>query len=112
MTARDHRPTSILVVEDDDEIAEPLIFGLTSEGFKVHHAVDGLQALELARAAQPDLILLDIMLPGLDGFGFCRTLRAPGGTGPSLLPAAATLTMLCATAYLSTATDFRQGKIW
>jgi DNA-binding response OmpR family regulator len=76
MTTRSERPTSILVVEDDDEIAEPLVFGLTGEGFQVLHASDGAQALELARTAQPDLVLLDIMLPGLDGYGLCRALRA------------------------------------
>jgi DNA-binding response OmpR family regulator len=76
MTARADRSSSILVVEDDEEIAEPLIFGLSGEGFRVLHAADGLQALELARLERPDLILLDIMLPGLDGFGLCRTLRA------------------------------------
>jgi DNA-binding response OmpR family regulator len=69
------KPTKILLVEDDERIAEPLIFGLRKEGFQVLHASDGLQGLKLARGEHPDLILLDVMLPGLDGFALCRTLR-------------------------------------
>lgn len=68
-------PTTILLVEDDEIIAEPLIFGLQDEGFRVFHATDGRQGLELARAKQPALILLDVMLPGMDGFAVCRALR-------------------------------------
>ena len=67
---------TLLVVEDDDNIAEPLLFGLQSEGFGVLHAADGLTGLDLARRQQPDLVILDVMLPGLDGFAVCRTLRA------------------------------------
>ena len=69
------RPTRILLVEDDEEIAEPLLFGLRKEGCEVLHAADGSQGLALARSAQPDLILLDVMLPGIDGFRLCRLLR-------------------------------------
>jgi len=69
------KPTTILLVEDDENIAEPLIFGLQGEGFRVVHASDGHQGLKLARAEGPDLILLDVMLPGMDGFAVCRTLR-------------------------------------
>jgi len=67
--------TTILLVEDDESIAEPLVFGLQNEGFRVLHAIDGHEGLELARAEQPDLILLDVMLPRMDGFAVCRTLR-------------------------------------
>ncbi len=69
------KPTTILLVEDDQSIAEPLIFGLEDEGFQVLHAADGHQSLELARAESPDLVLLDVMLPGMDGFTVCRMLR-------------------------------------
>jgi DNA-binding response OmpR family regulator len=69
------RPTRILLVEDDVEIAEPLIFGLQQEGCEVLHTVDGSQGLALARGGQPDLVLLDVMLPGIDGFRLCRLLR-------------------------------------
>lgn len=65
----------ILIIEDDQDIAEPLQFGLEKEGFKVLHAPDGERGLELARTAHPDIVLLDIMLPGVDGFSVLRTLR-------------------------------------
>lgn len=68
-------PTTILLVEDDEIIAEPLIFGLQDEGFRVLHAVDGHAGLEQARSEQPALILLDVMLPKMDGFAVLRTLR-------------------------------------
>ncbi len=69
------KPTTILLVEDDESIAEPLLFGLRNEGFRVLHAVDGHQGLKMARAEEPDLVLLDVMLPKMDGFAVCRTLR-------------------------------------
>jgi DNA-binding response OmpR family regulator len=67
--------TTILLVEDDESIAEPLIFGLQNEGYQVIHVTDGTQGLAVARSSQPDMILLDVMLPGMDGFTVCRTLR-------------------------------------
>lgn len=66
---------TILLVEDDESIAEPLLFGLRNEGYLVHHAIQGAQGLEMARALQPDLVLLDVMLPGMDGYAICRILR-------------------------------------
>ncbi len=66
---------TILLIEDDPMIAEPLLFGLESEGFRVLHASDGKEGLQLARSATPDLILLDVMLPGMDGFQVLRHLR-------------------------------------
>lgn len=68
-------PPTILLVEDDDDIAEPLIFGLQSEGYRVLHASDGPRGLAMARADAPDAVLLDVMLPGMDGFTVCRLLR-------------------------------------
>lgn len=73
--SRPAEPTTILLIEDDEGIAEPLIFGLESEGFRVLHATDGHQGLHLARTASPAVVLLDVMLPGVDGFSLCRTLR-------------------------------------
>jgi len=67
--------TTILLIEDDESIAEPLIFGLQNEGFQVLHTTDGHEGIRLARSEQPDLILLDVMLPRLDGFAVCRILR-------------------------------------
>ena len=67
--------TKLLLVEDDKTLLDTLTFNLTREGYEVVTASDGLTALDLARAAQPDLIVLDVMLPGLDGLTVCRTLR-------------------------------------
>ena len=66
---------TILLVEDDEVIAEPLIFGLQNEGFQVLHSVNGEAGLDVARQARPDLVLLDVMLPGMDGYAVCRALR-------------------------------------
>ncbi|HLW59630.1 MAG TPA: response regulator transcription factor [bacterium] len=71
-----HTPvTMLLLIEDDESIAEPLVFGLRGEGFEVQHALTGRQGLQLARSAHPDIVLLDVMLPDVDGFTVCRTLR-------------------------------------
>ena len=67
---------SLLVIEDDDSIAEPLIFGLQNEGYHVVRAADGDTGLAMARHGQPDAVLLDVMLPGRDGYEVCRALRA------------------------------------
>jgi two-component system phosphate regulon response regulator PhoB len=64
-----------LVVEDDIDFVELLKFNLTTAGFSVAVAVDGSQALKKARGLLPDLILLDLMLPELDGFALCEILR-------------------------------------
>ena len=69
------KPETILLVEDDENIAEPLIFGLKNEGFHVVHSTDGRQGLQIARAEAPDAILLDVMLPGMGGYELCKTLR-------------------------------------
>lgn len=66
----------LLLVEDDDNIAEPLCFGLEGEGFAVSHATTGTRGLDLARSEKPDVVLLDVMLPEMDGFTLVRTLRA------------------------------------
>lgn len=66
---------TILLVEDELTLAETLRYNLEREGYSVLMAADGIQGLELARRNQPDLIVLDIMLPRLDGFSVCRILR-------------------------------------
>ena len=68
-------PNRILVVEDDLTLLETLEYNLAAEGYEILTASDGLTALEVAREEEPDLIVLDIMLPGLDGFEVCRILR-------------------------------------
>ena len=66
---------SILVVEDNLETRELLSYNLKNAGFAVRTAADGLKALELAARARPDLVLLDVMMPGQSGFELCRRIR-------------------------------------
>jgi DNA-binding response OmpR family regulator len=66
----------ILVVDDDKKIVELVTLYLTKDGYHVLAAYDGRQAIELARRKQPDLIVLDLMLPQVDGMDVCRILRA------------------------------------
>lgn len=73
---------TILIVEDEADIRELLAFNLQREEFATLEAEDGRQGLELARTRMPDLILLDVMLPGMDGFAVCRELeRSPDTAG-------------------------------
>jgi len=68
----------ILVVDDDPEILSFLRRGLIYEGYEVDTAIDGPSALAAAREKMPDFVILDVMLPGLDGFEVCRRLRRAG----------------------------------
>lgn len=70
----------LLIVEDEPQLAEVLEAYARQEGYRTERAADGHQALSLFRAAQPDLILLDIMLPGRSGLDVLRTVRASGPT--------------------------------
>jgi DNA-binding response OmpR family regulator len=81
------RVSSILLVEDDDTVSEVVCRYLEREGFAVDVARDGRIALERARASQPDLVLLDVMLPGIDGLEVCRRLRASTDTPIIMLTA-------------------------
>jgi two-component system OmpR family response regulator len=67
--------SKVVVVEDDRTLLDVLKYNLVKEGYNVTSATDGLQALDVARSEKPDLIVLDIMLPKLDGFEVCRILR-------------------------------------
>ena len=67
---------SILLVDDEPMIIDSLTYSLRREGFEVRVATDGLQALSQFDEAQPDLVILDIRLPGIDGLEVCRRLRA------------------------------------
>jgi two-component system response regulator VicR len=67
---------TILVVEDDRNLAETLVYNLRQEGYGAEVARTGLEAIAVTRAQRPDLVLLDIMLPELDGFEVCRAVRA------------------------------------
>lgn len=69
-------PKTVLIVEDDRNIADLLRLYLEKEGYEVAIALDGLRGVEEFRAIDPSLVLLDVMLPGMDGWGVCRTIRA------------------------------------
>ena len=68
----------ILVVEDDSRMAELLRRGLTSEGHTVDVALDGLRGLEKAQQSTFDALVLDVMMPGMDGIALARRLRSAG----------------------------------
>ncbi len=65
----------VLVVEDEPILLETLAYNLNHQGYEVCQAITGRQALEVAKSEMPDLIVLDVMLPGMDGFEVCRILR-------------------------------------
>ena len=77
--------SSILLIEDDKTIRLALGFTLTNEGYELTVATDGAQGLEVARTADPDLILLDVMLPKLSGLEVARLLRSDGNKVPIIM---------------------------
>jgi DNA-binding response OmpR family regulator len=79
------RPPRVLVVEDDDAIAQVLQRSLRMEGYDVKVAGDGIGALDLAHAFLPDLVILDLGLPGMDGIDVARTLRQAEDDVPILV---------------------------
>ena len=72
----------ILAADDEPDALELIEVNLKSAGYEVLTAADGREALEKARAAMPDLILLDIMLPEMDGLEVCKALRRDATTAP------------------------------
>ena len=78
---------SILIVEDEPSLQETLVYNLEKQGYTVEAAGDGRAALEAARRLKPDLIVLDIMLPELDGFEVCKILRREMSTPILMLTA-------------------------
>src|ERR1700760_1232709 len=86
----------VLVVDDETNIVELLSVSLKFQGFEVHPAPNGPAALDKAREVRPDAVILDVMMPGMDGFGVLRRLRADGIDSPALF---------------LTAPDTRQDKI-
>ena len=80
---------AVLIIEDDDTLRQTLAFNLEREGYTVTTAIDGPSGLEAVRNMEPDLILLDIMLPELDGLTVCRTLRREMDTPIILISARA-----------------------
>ena len=77
-------PERLLLVEDEAHLAEVIADNLEVEGYSVEVVGDGEKALERVRAAEPALVLLDVMLPGIDGFTVCERLRAEGNEVPIL----------------------------
>jgi two-component system phosphate regulon response regulator PhoB len=73
---------TILVVDDEPDVVDLLVFQLKKAGFKPITAGDGISALNKAREKAPSLIILDLMLPGMDGCEVCRQLKADGRTRP------------------------------
>lgn len=78
-------PAHILLVEDEVKLARFVELELTSEGYQISVAHDGITGLTLARESSPDLAILDWMLPGLPGLELCRRLRATGNKLPVIL---------------------------
>lgn len=75
----------ILIIEDEPNIRELVSYNLNQNGYEVKEAEDGLQGLSIARSEKPDLILLDIMLPGQNGYDICKELRAEGSKTPVIM---------------------------
>lgn len=82
--------TKVLIVEDDRTVRETLALNLRSEGYTVDTAEDGEAGLQAGRTGKPDLVLLDVMLPKLDGLTVCRLLRRESGVPILLLTARST----------------------
>lgn len=85
MTADEKNEPLILLVEDEAHLAEALLFNLRAEGYRTQHAPDGETALAYLAEQTPDAVLLDVMLPGIEGFEVARRLRAGGNFVPILM---------------------------
>lgn len=70
----------VIVVEDDEDIQQLIEYNLLKAGYSVHCTASGEEGLDMARAEKPDLVLLDLMLPGMDGIAVCRSLKADPNT--------------------------------
>jgi two-component system phosphate regulon response regulator PhoB len=76
----------VLVIEDEPDLRDILLYHLGREGFSVESTPDGYEALQIARRSRPDVVLLDLMIEGLDGFSVCRQLKgAPASGGPHII---------------------------
>jgi two-component system alkaline phosphatase synthesis response regulator PhoP len=78
------RSARVLVVDDEPSVLDPIAYTLRKEGYEVAIATNGPDAIAAARSTKPDLVVLDVMLPGIDGLHVCRTLRSES-TVPILL---------------------------
>ena len=77
--------SKILIIEDEHDLLEGLKKKLSKEGYVVFGTPDGMEGLDLARQQNPDVVLLDVMLPGIDGFEVCRRLREEGLNMPVII---------------------------
>ena len=87
-------PAKILAVDDEPELTELMQYNLVRAGYEVTTAANGREALDCIKRCRPDLILLDLMLPDLDGFGLCEILRRD--------PLSATIPIIIVSAWAST----------
>ncbi|AZZ79893.1 MULTISPECIES: response regulator transcription factor [Gordonia] len=78
------RGAKVLVVDDEENIRELLSVSLKFQGYDVETAADGPAAIDRCRSRKPDVLILDVMMPGMDGFGLLRRLRADGVEAPAL----------------------------
>ncbi|EFL39908.1 response regulator transcription factor [Streptomyces griseoflavus] len=78
-------PHTVLLAEDDRAIRNALERALTLEGYRVTAVADGVEALAQAHRSRPDVLVLDVMMPGIDGLQVCRVLRAEGDSTPVLM---------------------------
>lgn len=75
----------IVIIEDEPDILEVLSYNLRREGYEVHTANDGIKGMNLVRQQVPDLVLLDLMLPGMDGVEICSTIKKDASTQHTLI---------------------------
>lgn len=90
MPAKLDTPASILVVEDDDSISEAVVYNLKKHGYRCTAARNGLEGLRLLRRDKPDLMILDLMLPEMDGWKLCEQAREEGYDLPIIIMSART----------------------
>lgn len=81
MDGADPAPRKVMIVEDEANIALALKTVLAREGWDLSHVSDGAAAMEAIRAERPDLVLLDVMLPGVSGYDICQQIRMDDGLG-------------------------------
>lgn len=90
MTGQADRPAlRVLLVDDEQHILDFLRLGLSYEGFETRECTDGRHAIDIAAEFKPDMVILDVMLPGLDGVDVCKRLRSTGDVGILMLTARA-----------------------
>lgn len=75
MANTEQKSRRLLVVEDEEDLREAIAFDLELSGFEVLSARDGMEGLKIAREKKPDLLILDLLLPRMDGYRVCRTLK-------------------------------------